>query len=111
MRDKGYLNDEDFIRIFIREQSTVRRSGPLLIRRKLLEKGAEQSLVDTWLPSEYSIEKELGNARILLEKKIKSAGAGQGKERMQKLSRYLQQKGFTWETIQTVFTEADINAD
>lgn len=108
LHEKGYLNDTDFIRLFIREQSTTNKSGPLLIKKKLLDKGAELTTIDKLLQSDYPIDRELDNARLHLQKKLTLLKGKTDKENVQKLVRYLQQKGFAWDTIRKVFSEHEL---
>ena len=95
LRDKKYLDDADFIRRFIKDQVQLKQTGPLKIRQKLLQKGAEATTTDMLLTELYPFETQLKNARRLYEKRKQRSDAPD----QQKLIRHLQQKGYSWEVI------------
>ena len=100
--DLGYINDRDFIERFISDEIRLKKSGPLIIKKKLLEKGASQSDIDEILGNSYSVQDQLENAQALFNKKT---GTSQGSE-TKKILAHLQQKGYSWEIIRQV---ADLN--
>jgi len=106
LRAQGYLNDLDFIRMFIREESNRKRTGPLLIRKKLLEKGADREQAETLLDSEYSNELLLQNTRYLIGR-LQNKPDLDPLKKMQKQIRALQQKGYPFNVIQEVMQESE----
>lgn len=96
-KDK-YLNDPDFIKDFIKDELRFRKSGPLIIQKKLMGKGAIRADIEKLLKSSYSEKDQIANAKYLRSKKNQSASKPDEK----KLNMYLQQKGFPWEIIRKV---------
>ena len=96
-KDK-YLNDPDFIKDFIKDELRFRKSGPLIIQKKLMGKGAARQDIENLLNSNYSEQAQIANAKYLRSKKSQSAG----KPDIKKLNMYLQQKGFPWDIIRKV---------
>ena len=95
LAQKKYLDDNDFIIRFIADQVQLKQSGPLKIRQKLLQKGADSGLTDLLLDKYYSKNKQIENARRAYEKRRKRSDTPD----KQKLIRNLLQKGFTWEVV------------
>ncbi len=98
LKEKKYLDDADFIRRFITDEIRLKQTGPLKIRQKLLQKGAPAEVTDRQLSELYPFELQLKNARIQYDKRNQRSDTPD----KQKLIRYLQQKGFTWEIINQV---------
>ena len=98
LQEKKYLNDPDFIQLFVSDQIRLKHSGPLLIKKKLLEKGAKSEAVDTVLSEDYPDHKQFNNAQKLLNKKLQN----NPKIEKEKLVRFLQQKGFPWDIIRLI---------
>ncbi len=95
---KKYLDDADFIRRFIKDQVQLKLTGPLKIRQKLLQKGADATLTDALLSELYPFDTQVENARRQYEKRKQRSDTPD----KQKLIRNLLQKGFTWEVIKQV---------
>ena len=104
LNQKNYLNDNVFIKMFMNEQINLKKSGPLIIKKKLMEKGALSSSIDPILSEGYPEELQLENAAKLFQVKIKTIRDHDQKKVKEKLFRFLQQKGFTWPVIEKVFT-------
>ena len=103
LNQKNYLNDNVFIKMFMNEQINLKKSGPLIIKKKLMEKGALSSSIDPILSEGYPEELQLENAAKLFQVKIKTIRDHDQKKVKEKLFRFLQQKGFTWPVIEKVF--------
>jgi len=110
LREKGYLHDAEFIVSFIKDQLLTKRSGPLRIKSKLLEKGASMEHVDDSLATLYSREQQLENARFLLSKKAQGPATITIDEK-QKLVRHLQNRGFTWNVIEQALYEEKLETE
>jgi regulatory protein len=96
------INDEDFTRLYILNELRLRPCGKLLLSSRLAEKGIARDLYEPLLNKLFSIDKELEIANRLMKKFIKTHSRDQGRKLQEKLVRYLQSKGFTWEIIQLV---------
>ena len=95
LKKNNYLNDRAFIRQFISDEIHLKKTGPLLIYKKLLQKGAAREEIDELLEPAYPELEQLKNARLLYAKKASSSK----KPEVQKIYAYLQQKGFPWDII------------
>ncbi len=96
----GLLDDPAFIRMYIREKIKLAHSGPLLIKKKLMEKGALPVQAEEHIQQLYPEEKQLGEALSLLKKKAPALCRIPDKKRKEKLRRTLQGKGFFGNVIQ-----------
>jgi regulatory protein len=95
MVSDGYLNDEEFARVFISEEIKLKRSGPLLIRSKLTKKGVAREVIDSLLPYLYNEDEQIDNCSVLIARKYKHINSKQ----KQSAINYLRNKGYHWEQI------------
>ena len=105
LNQKKYLDDNTFITLYIQEQINLKKSGPHIIKKKLLEKGAKSAVIDPILMDKYPEALQIANATQLFHNKIKSISDHDEKKVKEKLFRFLQQKGFTWPIIEKIFIE------
>ena len=108
LRDKKYLNDDTFTRQVISDEIDLKKSGPLLIKNKLLKKGVEISLVGSILDDRYPEELQYTNCEYPAKKKLKLLTNKDETSAKNKLSSYLTQKRFTWDIINRVISEIEI---
>jgi regulatory protein len=99
--EKKYLDDLDYIRRFISDQIRLKRNGFLLIKKKLMEKGARQEDSERLLLLHYSEKMQISNAKALYEKKRATLKDYDSPKTKQKLIKHLQQKGFPWKIIES----------
>ena len=102
---KKYLDDAAFIRQFIKDAVNFKKMGPLLIKKKLLGKGANGQKVEDILNDAYTENQQTRNALSLAEKKKQTLTGDPGKKK-QKLFSYLKQKGFGTDAILSVLARA-----
>ncbi len=95
LKKNNYLDDRAFIRQFISDEIRFKRNGPLLIYKKLLQKGTAREAINEILTPAYPERDQLLNAQFLYAKKASSSK----KPEAQKIYAYLQQKGFPWDII------------
>jgi len=105
LNQKKYMDDQAFIKMFMQEQINLKMSGPLIIKKKLLEKGAHSTVIDPILSDGYPEVLQIENALKLFQNKIKSIHEDDEKKVKEKLFRFLQQKGYAWQVIEKVFSE------
>ena len=103
LRRNKYLDDRDFIRRFISDQIRIKKNGPLLINKKLMEKGAVRLDIEEILESAYPETEQIINAQYLYDKKANSLK----KEDLKRLYAHLQQKGFSWDIIKQIKVDKD----
>lgn len=102
LRKNNLLDDEDFVRCFAEEEKSLRHSGPLRIKKKLIEKGAPREMVESWLEDHYPETEQLQQAEVLAGKKYNGMQKIDGAKRLQKVRNFLRQRGFTWNIIREV---------
>ena len=109
LREKKYLNDENFARQLISDEIDFKKNGPLLIKNKLLKKGIDMSLVTSLLDESYPEELQHTNCKYHTEKKLKSFINKDENLIKNKLGTFLTQKGFTWDIINRVISEINLH--
>jgi regulatory protein len=105
LKHKNYLNDQDFARVLLKDEIQLRKSGPLLLKQKLLSKGIEAAYVDELIRNLFSEEKQARNCRSLAKKKLSTLSKKTPLKQKQQLATYLKTKGYLWSTIQPVINE------
>jgi len=73
LKKKKYLDDEEYTRLFIQDEFKLKKSGPLIIKHKLLSKGIDQVTINDLIQEIYSEELQLQNCDYLAQKKIDRA--------------------------------------
>lgn len=68
---QGYLNDENFVKSFINNQIITTSNGPYKIKRELVEKGIDVSLIDNNIVI-FDDDEQLSRIEKIVSKKIKS---------------------------------------
>jgi len=91
----GYLNDTEFTKIFISEEIKLKKSGPLLIKNKLIKKGVNREIIDDLLSSLYDENEQVENCSYLVLKKYKRIN----REQKNAAINYLRNKGYQWDQI------------
>jgi regulatory protein len=107
LRAKRYLDDKAFAQQVISDEAGLKRSGPVYIKNKLLQKGVEISLVSSLIEENYSAELQHENCKYFAAKKFKYLENSNSNSIKNKLGNFLIQKGFTWEMINLVISELD----
>ncbi len=108
LRSQGYLNDNRFAKELI--QSTVRRKavGQFYLRKKLLEHGISESIINDILAKELPEDKEKELAREAAAHKIEEFQVKLSRiSTMQKgkLARFLNSRGFAGDIIREILDE------
>ncbi len=95
LQDKGYLNDQEYIRTYLESIKSHRPKGFFAIRDELRRKGIPASQLSSLREEFYPLEEELKDALTILERE---------RERnindLEKLRQKLTRRGFTWEVIE-----------
>ncbi len=104
MISKGYLDDDRFTDLYFRELIRQGKYGPLMIRKKMLEKGITSDIVDRKIRSVSQKEWEQ-YATGLLKKKMQKIQY-RGKDKREILLRYLMNKGFDYGSIESLIKSA-----
>lgn len=107
--DKNYLNDQHFTEALLNEEIKLKKSGPLLIKKKLLQKGISLDIIDTIIINNYSEKDQYKNCHHLALKKLnmfKNVSSAQQKKI--KLVNYLRQKGYDWQLCEPVIKSLNL---
>jgi len=105
LQEKKYLDDVIYIKQFIKDAVNIKKTGPLLILKKLLEKGAQRRHTEDILNDNYSECQQLKNAAFHAQKKRKALKDEDPPAIRQKLFAYLKQKGFETDIILSVLPD------
>lgn len=105
LHQKNYLNDKDFIKCFTIDEMKLKKNGPLLIKKKLIEKGARLEDVDQILNELYDEAMQIKNSQSLIYSKAEKINESNPVKYKQKLVNFLKQKGFSWQVIEYVFSQ------
>jgi len=95
-----FIDDEEFVKFWIKSRTSGRPKGKRLIFSELIRKGIDRELIEKFLAESDLDEAEL--ARKALEKKLKIWQKLSSLEFRQKAARFLASRGFDWETIKKV---------
>jgi len=100
LKEQGFLDDQKFAEIWIKDRLYFRPCGRLLINKKLREKGISEKIIKKTLDKFLPFEKEKKIAREILEQKKKKIKNDLPKEKIfQKLNMFLAGRGFPQEII------------
>ena len=108
LKNKNYLNDNSFARQMISDELYLKKSGPVLIKTKLLKKGVEITLVSSLIDELYDEELQYQNCRYFANKKFSSLKNINDGSKKTKLANFLIQNGFSWDICNRVISDLDI---
>ncbi|MFH1851135.1 MAG: RecX family transcriptional regulator [Candidatus Neomarinimicrobiota bacterium] len=103
LEEQGYLNDEEFARMFARDKINLKFLGPRALASELAQSRIDQKIIDEVLEEFYPPTAcEAIIEKILIKKKIASGRLLTAAER-KRLIDLLGRKGFGWPEIESVF--------
>lgn len=105
LKELGYINDEEFTRLFIETRKIGRPKGRFVIQRDLKQKGISEDIIKKSLEKFYSEKEEFEAALGLAKKKFQTYGRIPREKRYQKLANFLANRGFGWSIIKGVLAE------
>jgi regulatory protein len=91
--EMGYVNDEQYAEMFVRDRTEFRRQGPRVIRQELRRKGVDEETADLALEA-VTPEDEAANARALVDRKLASTKNLDRQKRVNRLVGMLGRKGY-----------------
>jgi len=101
-RDR-FLNDEEFVRMWIRERTLIKPKAIRVIKMELKQKGISKEMIESAFENSEDSPVDLDLAVRLAEKKLRTIHDQSDKFKVrEKLGRYLASKGFDWDTIKEV---------
>ncbi|MCP4137970.1 MAG: RecX family transcriptional regulator [bacterium] len=96
----GYINDMDFALRFVKSKIKSKSIGENLLRKELFQKGLSREIIDQALEEGGARDIDFERLYETAQKKYKSSEGK--KNRMQKLSYFLYQRGFKSETVNQI---------
>lgn len=106
LKNKKYLDDNDFTAWWIRNRLETRPRGIYLLKKELLQKGIDREIIETQISliypenDSYIIKKEF-------EKKLRSIKTLPKEKQYNRMLSYLLRKGFKYDKIISLFREVD----
>jgi regulatory protein len=103
LKEKKFINDEEFARGWVENRIRFKPRSARLMGMELKQKGISQEIIESSIKNqELGPENDLEQAKRLVEKKIGRFRNKFGMTRnevYQKLGRFLASKGFSWDII------------
>ncbi|OGH20111.1 MAG: hypothetical protein A3D74_03455 [Candidatus Levybacteria bacterium RIFCSPHIGHO2_02_FULL_37_13] len=106
LKEKKFINDEEFAKWWIESRLMLKPRSLRLIKMELKQKGIPDETISNF---KFLISNDLEQAKKLVEKRIKRFKGLPKQEIYQKLGRYLASKGFDWDTIKQSIDESLFN--
>jgi regulatory protein len=106
LKEKKFINDEEFARQWIENRNRFKPRSQRLIRMELKQKGISDEILEAVIHDKSLLaNSDLEQAKKLTEKRIGKLKGLSKQEIYEKLGRYLATKGFNWNTIKKAIDE------
>ena len=102
LKKQNLINDQAFTQWWIDQRSRFRSKGKWALLMELLQKGIKKEVIEASL---FSDQQELVLAKKAARKKMKAYHNLESVERRQKMTGFLNRRGFSWETIKKALEE------
>ena len=102
LKEKDLLNDERFIRAWIKKCTQSTPKGALAIKDELLKRGLKADLVDRVFKDVDTEYDECALAKSLVDKRLKSLKSLNGVKRKKSIYGYLARRGFSFDIINDI---------
>lgn len=107
LKAMGYINDLTYAKSYVRSQMRLQKSGPRVIAQQLKRLGvSEEYIVEA--KTDYPIEEQEANARMLAEKLARSKRKDSNRHIVQKIKEHLVKKGFSSSVIEKILGNLDL---
>ncbi len=106
-KERGWLNDAAFAKLWIEDRLMSNPKGPKLLRYELREKGVDDAYIQQAL-DEADID-EAALVRQLIDRQMPRYGREGRESRKRKLVGYLQRRGFNYRVIRDALAEIDLD--
>lgn len=103
LKDLKFLNDEEFVALYIRDQLARKPQGIRLLKNSLTKKGIAAETISNAIQAASIDETQLASTAI--HKKSKSLASLPQKKREEKLMRFLLSRGFSINTVLGLFKD------
>ncbi len=104
---KGYQSDEQYARLLASEKWTHSGWGPARVRRELGAKGIAPELIDRVVGETYGEVDLVAGILPLARKRWRSTAGLPPDKRRNRLTGFLQRRGYDWETITQVLERVE----
>jgi|GEM_PF-525068 len=109
MMSRGYVDDERFAGLYFRELMRQGNYGPLMIKKKMLEKGVNSQIIEKKITSISQDEWKQYAFRLLNKKMQKIRNKGENQREI--ILRYLLNKGFEYGCIESLVKDVRDNEE
>lgn len=104
LKEKDFIDDERFVKNFIRSKQEFSSAGKYKIRQKLIQLRVAPELIEESL-NQIDSDSEKERATELAKNWLTKQNSIPPEKRYEKLGRYLVSRGFEWEIIKEVLDE------
>ncbi|HVA96568.1 MAG TPA: regulatory protein RecX [Candidatus Acidoferrales bacterium] len=107
LKDKKFLNDEEFARAWVLNRVRLKPKGKALLKIELRQKGITDEIISSVLQStEDEIPDELEQAKSLIIKKLERLSGSPRQEIYQKVGGFLSRRGYNWDIVKKAIDES-----
>lgn len=103
LKEEGLIDDLKFIEWWVRQRSSFKPKGQMVLTRELLGKGVASEKIKDYFNNQPLDEHKLAYKTLLNKKKYFSGFEGFSKKK--KAIDYLLRRGFSWQVSKNVFEE------
>lgn len=107
LKKANLINDEAFVRAFIKTREILKPKGKKALFLELRQKGIDKALINQILENEYNEEKELFLAKKAAESRIKRYKDLPRDKFEQKIVGFLLRRGFSWGTVRKIIVPTE----
>lgn len=98
LKEKNFLNDEIFARMWVLNRARIKPKGEILLKIELRQKGIADDIIQKVLEEvQGEIPDELDQAKDLIAKRMERMVGKPKTEIYQKVGGFLSRRGFSWE--------------
>jgi regulatory protein len=106
----GYVNDQEFARLWAQSRVRLRGFGRRRIERELTNKGIDREVIKQIFAELFNGDSEFETAKQTAQKKLSTLRSVDPEIRRRRLAGFLERKGFSFEIIRRVLRDTDTNA-
>jgi regulatory protein len=106
----GYVNDQEFARLWAQSRVRLRGFGRRRIERELTSKGINREIIKQTCAELFDGDSEFETAKLTAHKKLSTLQSVDPETRRRRLAGFLERKGFSFEIIGRVLRDTDQNA-
>jgi regulatory protein len=99
LKEDKFLNDTQFAEWWTEQRQTFRGKSKYVIKSELSEKGIDRNTIETSL---VNAQDDYETAKEFIKRKGRKFERYSGEEYTQKVTGFLQRKGFSWDVIQKI---------